>query len=321
MPVKYLILTILFISSLFSNSSLVDIYRENGINAVEKILNASLSKKSYWDKFLENKDVSNGYYESINNILVCTKNMQNISIYDTKSNNKLLYTSSVITGEKEGNKQKEGDLKTPLGAYKLTRKLTKLDPFYGPLALVTSYPNKFDKSKKKTGSGIWIHGVPENKKRDPYTKGCIALDNDNLKELYTKINMKKSLLIIKDNKNDKVKKEDISNVLAQLFSWKKAWGESNLNNYLSFYSREFKKSNGTGIKQFKRYKKRVFAKNEEKTIIFSKINIIPYPNDLDKNMFKITLYEKYHTKSYRFVGNKELYLELIDNKIKILFEG
>ena len=318
---KHLLFFILFTTFLYSNNSLVDTYREHGINAVEKILNKSLSKKSYWDNFLKNKDVSNGYYESIDNILVCTKNMKNISIYDTKSNNKLIYSSNVITGEKKGNKQKEGDLKTPLGAYKLTKKLTKLDPFYGPLALVTSYPNKFDKSKKKTGSGIWIHGVPQDKIRDPYTKGCIALDNDNLKELYSKINMRKSLLIIKDNNHDIVKKEDISNILAQLFSWKKAWGESDLDNYLSFYSSEFKKSNGTGIKQFKRYKKRIFAKNEEKTIIFSKINIVPYPNDLDKNMFKITLYEKYHTKSYRFIGNKELYLELIDNKIKILFEG
>ena len=318
---KHLLFFILFTTFLYSNNSLVDTYREHGINAVEKILNKSLSKKSYWDNFLKNKDVSNGYYESIDNILVCTKNMKNISIYDTKLNNKLIYSSNVITGEKEGNKQKEGDLKTPLGAYKLTKKLTKLDPFYGPLALVTSYPNKFDKSKKKTGSGIWIHGVPQDKIRDPYTKGCIALDNDNLKELYSKINMRKSLLIIKDNNQNIVKKEDISNILAQLFSWKKAWGESDLDNYLSFYSSEFKKSNGTGIKQFKRYKKRIFAKNEEKTIIFSKINIIPYPNDLDKNMFKITLYEKYHTKSYSFIGNKELYLELIDNKIKILFEG
>ena len=318
---KYITFILLFTSILFSNSTLVDIYRAQGINAVEKILNQSLSKKTYWDKFLANKDVSNGYYESINNILVCSKDMQNISIYDAKQNNKLVYSSKVITGEKKGNKQKEGDLKTPIGAYKLTKKLTKVDPFYGPLALVTSYPNKFDKSKKKTGSGIWIHGVPEDKKRDPFTKGCIALDNDNLRELYKKIDMKKSLLIIKENSKSIIKKDEISNILAQLFSWKQAWGESNLEKYLSFYSKEFKKSDGSGIKNFKRYKKRVFAKNEEKTIIFSKINIIPYPNDLNKNIFKITLFEKYHTKSYRFIGNKELYLELINNKIKILFEG
>jgi len=318
---KYITLTLIFISSLFSNSTLVDIYREHGINAVEKILNESLSKKSYWDNFLKNKDLSNGYYESINNILVCSKNTQNIAIYDTKSNNKLLYSSKVITGEKDGNKQKEGDLKTPLGAYKLTKKLTRLDPFYGPMALVTSYPNRFDKSKNKTGSGIWIHGVPKDKKRNPYTKGCIALDNDNLKELYAKIDMKKSLLIIKDEKKSLSSKEDISTILAQLFSWKQAWTNSDLKKYLSFYSKDFKKSNGTGIKRFKNYKKRVFAKNEEKIIIFSKINIIPYPNDLNKNIYKVTLFEKYHAKSYQFIGNKELYLELINGKIKILFEG
>ena len=318
---KYIIFILIFTTTLFSNSTLVDIYRADGIDAVEKILNQSLSKKSYWDKFLADKDVSNGYYESIDNLLICTKDMQDISIYDSKQNNKLLYTSKVITGAKKGNKQKEGDLKTPLGAYKLTQQLTKIDPFYGVMALVTSYPNKFDKSKNKTGSGIWIHGVPQNKKRDPFTKGCIALDNNNLKELYSKIDMKKSLLIIKKDSTFTIKKDDISNILAELFTWKEAWKESDLEKYLSFYSKEFKKSNGSGIKTFQKYKKRVFAKNEEKIIIFSKINIIPYPNDLNKNIFKITLYEKYHTKSYNFIGNKELYLELVNNKIKILFEG
>jgi murein L,D-transpeptidase YafK len=318
---KYFLFITIFIYPLFSNSSFVDIYREKGINAVEKLINESLRTKYYWDNYLKNKNITNGYYESIDNILVCSKNMQNISIYDAKLNNKLLYTSNVITGKKNGNKQKEGDLKTPLGAYKLTRSLTKIDPFYGAMALVTSYPNNFDKSKNRTGHGIWIHGVPVDKKRDPYTKGCIALENDNLRELYKKINMKKSILIIKDTDTKVIKKDDISTILSQLFSWKEAWKKSNFKEYISFYSKEFKKTNGTGINQFKRYKKRVFSKNEKKTIIFSKINIIPYPNDLGKNIFKITLFEKYSTKSYKFIGNKELYLELTNNKIQILFEG
>ena len=43
-----------------------------------------------------------------------------------------------------GKKEFEGDKKTPEGSYDLVQKRTGLDQFYGPLALVTSYPNNFD---------------------------------------------------------------------------------------------------------------------------------------------------------------------------------
>ena len=32
----------------------------------------------------------------------------------------------------------------------------------------------------KNGSGIWIHGMPYNADREKFTKGCIALDNNEL---------------------------------------------------------------------------------------------------------------------------------------------
>jgi murein L,D-transpeptidase YafK len=318
---QFFLLLIILISNTIASTNLVNVYRTQGIEAVEKLLNESLTKKSYWDSHLEKIDTSNGYYESIKYQLICNKNMKNIEVYDSTNNNKKVYSFEVITGEKYGDKLKEGDLKTPLGVFSFTKKLTKLDPFYGPLALVTSYPNAFDKSKGKTGSGIWVHGVPENEKRDPFTKGCIALDNKNLQELNSKINYKDSVLIIKDKNNLNLKQNDISNILTELFLWKKAWQESDLIKYLSFYSVEFKRANGTGLNIFKAYKKRVFSKNEKKHIVFSKINIIPYPNDLNKNMYKVTLFEKYKTKSYKFIGNKELYIEIKNDKIKILYEG
>ncbi|CAI6147276.1 MAG: hypothetical protein SPLUMA1_SPLUMAMAG1_01934 [uncultured Sulfurimonas sp.] len=57
-------------------------------------------------------------------------------------------------------KIREGDLRTPIGVYKLVKKLSKVDSFYGPLAFATSYPNSYDKYLGKNGSGIWIHGLP-----------------------------------------------------------------------------------------------------------------------------------------------------------------
>ena len=161
----YKLLILLFYISFLYSSSNIDIaqlYNKKGISAVEKYLDEQLKTPSYWQKYLKNYDTSNGYYESIRYVIICQKIYKNITLYDIK-NDKQLLKANVFIGEKNGDKQKEGDLKTPIGAYKLTQKLTKLDPFYGPLALTTNYPNLYDKIQGKTGHGIWIHGVPNQK--------------------------------------------------------------------------------------------------------------------------------------------------------------
>ena len=44
-------------------------------------------------------------------------------------------------------------------------------------------------------------------KRDDFTKGCIALDNSNIKKLDKTINIKNSVLIISEDKFSKVSKK------------------------------------------------------------------------------------------------------------------
>lgn len=317
---KKFILTLLFVSFFYGNDKLLELYRTQGIQSVELYLNQQLTKQSYWEKYLQSKNISNGYYESIETIIKCDINMQNIAIYSTKNNSTQIFRSKVITGAKNGDKRTEGDLKTPLGVYKLTQKKTKLDPFYGPLALVTNYPNIYDRIQGKTGSGIWIHGMPFEGGREPYTKGCIALDNAELIKLSNTIDYAKSILII-DNNNTKVSKKEMALVLSQLFTWKQSWQNNNLEKYLNFYSEEFIKSNGMKIKSFKKYKKRIFGKNETKSILFTNINIIPYPNSFGKKMYQIKYLQDYKAPSYKSKNNKVLYIEIIDNHLQILFES
>jgi murein L,D-transpeptidase YafK len=316
---KNTILLILLSNFLFSNVNFVEIYKTKGIQEVEKLLSKKLQNKIYWDKQLQNKDVTNGYYESLKYILVCNKDLSHINLYDATNNNHL-YTSSVLVGEKQGAKHIEGDLKTPIGAYKLVQKLTKLDPFYGPFALSTNYPNKFDKSLGKTGHGIWIHGVPFEQKRKPFTKGCIALENNNLLTLNKQIALDKSILIIDDKNSTQTTQNQISTILSEIFIWRDAWKYGDFEKYISFYSQEFKKSDGKSYSNFKNYKQSIFQRKEKKKILFTNIDIIPYPNDLDKIMFEINMDEDYKTRNYKFKGKKHLYIELIDNRMQILFE-
>lgn len=299
---------------------LVEIYRKDGLGAVEQLIQKQLTKKEYWQESLADKNLDYGYYESIQFVMLCQKNMKDITLYDTRQNKKL-FNSSVFIGKELGDKKKEGDMKTPIGAYKLTKRLTKLDPFYGPLALTTNYPNIFDKTNGKTGHGIWIHGLPEKKDRDDFTQGCIALDNNEIKKLDDSINIQNSVLVISEKQFQPATKEDISVILSNIFSWRDAWKYSDIKTYLSFYGEEFKKSNGQDFHQFKRYKTKLFQRDEEKIINFSNINIIPYPNDMKKNIYKVIMDELYKTKSYRFDGKKELYVEVIGDEIKILAES
>ena len=87
------------------------------------------------------------------------------------------YYASV--GLERGAKTREGDLRTPVGAYRIQGELTgrALRPYHGPLALVLDYPNAADRAAGRTGSHIWIHGVPPGvTARPPFsTEGCVAL--------------------------------------------------------------------------------------------------------------------------------------------------
>jgi murein L,D-transpeptidase YafK len=303
-------------------ADLVDIYRSKGLEAVKIELEKQLTKKEYWNNYLKDKNVDFGYYESKKYLLFTQKDAKEIALYKIGKNNyDLILRDSVIVGEKEGDKQSEGDLRTPTGAYELTKKLTSVDQFYGPLALVTNYPNTFDKTQNKNGHGIWIHGMPLNEEREEFTKGCIALDNPRLEELDESFDYTKSILLISDENIKKVSKEQMSLILASIYKWREAWRESDLEGYLNFYSENFKRHDGMDIKQFKDYKERIFSKKEDKKIEFKNINIVPYPNSLNKQMFKVLMDEDYKTKYYTFNGRKELYIELKDNKIKILAEG
>jgi len=317
---KQILFLLLFTNILFAD--LVDIYRTKGIEAVKLELEKELTKKSYWDNFLKNKDIKHGYYESVKYVIITEKERKRLQLHRLKDDKfETLMTQDVFVGEIQVDKQKEGDLKTPTGAYDLTSKITKLDQFYGPMALVTNYPNVFDKAQDKDGYGIWIHGLPYDNKRDDYTKGCIALDNLSLKKLDKNISIKNSVLIIGEKNIQKISKKQISTILSGIHEWRDAWRSSDLNNYISFYDESFKKSNGMGIVKYKKYKQRIFAKNEKKKIDFKNINIMPYPNSINKIMYKVVMDEDYKTRTFKFLGKKELYIELKKGKMSILAEG
>jgi len=90
----------------------------------------------------------------------------------------------VTVGQQGVGKEREGDRKTPLGVYRIQSEIpgAKLIDFYGPLALPLDYPNSMDRARAKTGSGIWVHGVPSDRYARPplASDGCVVLANEDL---------------------------------------------------------------------------------------------------------------------------------------------
>lgn len=318
----YLFIFIFCVSSLFADENLLDLYQKEGSSSIEKIFDQELVSETYWENRLKNIDTRFGYFEGVNYLLACNKGDTSLKLYAKDANNTFQLDSdfSAFVGKKTGDKEREGDLKTPIGVYRLIQKLDKVDAFYGPLAFVTSYPNTYDKVRGKNGSGIWVHGLPLDQERDDYTKGCIAVNNSNLKHIEDQINVKDALVYIDQNEYPEVKKQDLITILSHLYRWRKAWKENDTETYLDFYNPDFKRNDGLGIDKFKQYKKRIFAKDEYKQILFSKINILPYPVPDQNNTFLISFHENYQSYSYKFSGNKELYVHLDDGHFCILAE-
>ncbi|MBD3840511.1 MAG: L,D-transpeptidase family protein [Campylobacterales bacterium] len=318
MKKAFVLLALLY--SVTEAQDLVQIYKNQGLSEVKKMLDLQLQDKQYWEKYLQNINTNNGYYESIEYVMLCQKNLNDLTLYKN-DDFKTIFHSNVITGQNNGDKQQEGDLKTPVGAYKITQRLTKLDSYYGPLALTTNYPNLYDQVQGKTGHGIWIHGVPEKQEREQYTKGCIALDNDSIQKLDNSINIENSILIISEKQFQSPSKSDLARILSDIYQWKDAWANNNLEKYLSFYNPNFVKANGQNLQKFKEYKQSIFDRKQSKIIRFYNINIIPYPNNQNKPLYKIYMDEYYYSNSHKFTGKKELYIELLDDKISIITES
>lgn len=109
-------------------------------------------------------------------------------------NNQVLREMDIRLGlVPEGDKQTEGDFKTPEGQYVLDAKNADSDYF---LAIHINYPSQRDRQEaaqqdSSPGGNIVIHGLPNELRRNPdyyasvdWTDGCIALSNSDMVDLW-----------------------------------------------------------------------------------------------------------------------------------------
>jgi len=104
---------------------------------------------------------------------------------------KLVSDHYVSVGKQGVDKAVEGDQRTPLGVYFVSDRVAQgaLEARFGAGALQLNYPNAFDRLHGRTGSGIYVHGVPtDTYSRPPHdSDGCVVMANDELLALMATI--------------------------------------------------------------------------------------------------------------------------------------
>lgn len=155
----------------------------------------------------------------------------------------LLSNFYVTIGRNGVHKRAEGDQRTPLGVYFVGRQIPgdKLPDLYGSGALTVNYPNDWDRMLGRTGSGIWLHGVPSDQfARVPQASdGCVVLSNPDIAFLMESIDRRTPVLITE--KLDWVSPswaEHPDSFTQELERWKAAWQQGDTSSLKALYSAE-----------------------------------------------------------------------------------
>ena len=184
---------------------------------------------------------------SVDDVLIADTENAKLLHYSVKNKKlskvKEYYLSIGLNGS---DKQLQGDKKTPLGIYFITKELdiSKLPSRYGAAAYPLDYPNSLDRYKGKTGYGIWLHGTdPDIQKRPPRaTDGCLALQNNELLELSKYLVPMNTPIIVVETISWKTKdqinaiRNEINTVIN---SWKKSFNKLEKDKFIAIYDKDF----------------------------------------------------------------------------------
>lgn len=186
-------------------------------------------------------------------------------------------------GRKGYGKQTTGDLRTPVGVYHITAWMPKKDlpDIYGEGAFPLNYPNLWDQFNKRSGHGIWLHGVP----KDTYVRaprsseGCVTMANDDLLSLRPYVTAGETPVILTDALEwvaPEQIKADRDEFLARIEDWRSKWAKRDTEGYLAYYGKDFT-VDGMNLAEFVQHKRRVNGIKKFISVKLRHINLFRYP--------------------------------------------
>lgn len=253
--------------------------------------------------------------ETPRHLLVVEKSSQRTLVYRADAGGlELVRVLPCTTGKIAGDKQFEGDLRTPEGAYWFTRAIPgeTLPPLYGAGAFVMTYPNHFDRLEGKTGSGIWLHGVESNDRvyLGGDTRGCVALRNDHFDELAPSIALRDTPIVVVETiewTNPARLEREARTVLDFIESWRASWEAGRLSPYLDHYGERFL-ADGLDLDGWAQRKERLASLHDEIHIALDDILVLR-----EKGRAWARFRQEYLASGHRDVGVKTLFLEAGDS--------
>lgn len=222
-------------------------------------------------------------------------------------------------------KEREGDKKTPVGAYFVTSHIPgrKLPDFYGWGAFPLNYPNELDRRLGRTGYGIWIHGVP----RDTYARsplasdGCVVLANPEIEELAAYVKPGVTPVVITEDvewlavEAWRAESEEFSLVLEQ---WRRDWESRDVERYLGHYANGFR-ADGFDYAAWAAHKRRVTSAKRWIKLELGSVSVLRSPGAPPAMV--VTFDQDYRSSSTSQRSRKRQYWIREEGRWKIAYEA
>lgn len=206
-------------------------------------------------------------------------------------------------------KQVEGDQRTPIGIYTVTGWKTdaELPELYGSGAMPLNYPNRWDQMQRRSGTGIWLHGVPRNLYTRPprSSEGCVTMANEDLLELGKFVTAGITPVVLSDRMQwlEPAQMDALrSEWNARIEGWRKSWSDRDSEAYLAHYSPEFS-TGKSGFAAFAEYKRRVNASKKFIAVDLRDINIYRYPGTAQPAVM-VEFTQDYRSDNYASIARK-----------------
>jgi murein L,D-transpeptidase YafK len=214
----------------------------------------------------------------------------------------------IAVGKAEGDKEHEGDNRTPEGIYFAQSHIDgdTLPEKYGSLAIPIDFPNPIDQVLGKTGHGIWLHGVDREQRVEEakVTEGCVAFYNSDIAQLSNWLKSYQGLVVIAKDLAQVNRPQDLTDVKKATLDWIGAWAGRQVESYLAFYAPDFRFESHS-LKSYADYKRRVFSSYRHMAVNYDGLRVVSHPK------YAVSFFNQDFRGDQRFVsvGRKILYWE------------
>ena len=222
-------------------------------------------------------------------------------------------------------KRREGDEKTPVGVYTVTAYLPdeRLADLYGIGAFPISYPNNWDLSQGRTGSGIWIHGTEwSTYSRPPLSsRGCVTLANEHFVDLRRRVEVGKTPVVVAREIRwlmpGEIEDRRLE-LLAAVEQWRQDWESLDTDRYLSHYAEDFRSAD-MEREEFFAHKRRVNSQKRFIRVELGEIGAYEYPGEDD--LFMVEFRQVYDSSNYSSLDTKQQFWRREADGWEIVHEG